>query len=141
MAGLKNPKRYFLSPDRIGLSAYRLLSHILASKPLSELCTGHFACGYDILRDNFEEQEIQHLLIELAISYRVNDDLIKSIEHESISDKNPVGIIWEPIDSNGHDLFLREACNKIIHAKRVELDIRKGASQHEHFINSVILLH
>jgi len=141
MVNLEKPQRYSLNPARVGLSAYRLLTHLLASKPLSKLCTGHFACGYDILRDNFEEQEIQHLLIELAISYRMYDDMVKSNDGESISHMNPVGKIWDPIKSKQRDLSLREACNKIIHAECIKFDKKSGPLQHEHFVKSSILLY
>jgi hypothetical protein len=89
-------ERYFLDPGRTGLAAYRLLTHILASQELSKLCTGHFACGYDILRDNFEKQEIQHLLIELAITFRVNEESVTTRATHGL-ETPAVGWLWEPI--------------------------------------------
>lgn len=129
-----------IEPERMGLAAYRLLTHVLASKPLSKLCTTHFACGYDILRDSFEKREIHHLLLEVAITYRVlidspqmRDEKAKIIDIEKSCHGEEIFKVGSletkkrgRKEKKTEPLFMREACNKIIHAQKITISSNKG---------------
>jgi hypothetical protein len=98
---------------------FHLLSIFLASKSTSELCDDQIGCTFAALRDDFESPLIASLLIESAITLRMIDDRIPKNDeiHEEIK-KYVVGRLWDsPQSKKSVPLTLREACNKVIHAK------------------------
>ena len=105
------------------LETYRLITIFLASKNFAALLTNYPGEGFDPFYklQEVESNEITRLLLSLAITARVIDDreqrvfkLIKSNCGELQRDTSKTD--FEPLD-------LREACNKIIHAKKVRGDV------------------
>mgnify|MGYP001594820400 FL=1 len=102
---------------------YRLLTIFLASKDFAKLLTNYPGEGYDPFYkiQEVESDEITRLLLSLAITARVIDDRESRVFEL-------VGSNCGEIQRNIHNpdievLDLREACNKIIHAKKVRCDI------------------
>lgn len=105
------------------LELYRLVAIFLASKNFAALRTNYPGEGHDAVYklQECEEDEITRILLMLAITARVIDDR--------------EGRVYELVGTNcgklqkntsrpvEEELTLREACNKIIHAKKVRLDV------------------
>jgi len=111
---------------RVQLLAFRLLTIFLASENLHKLCDGEYNSGPDILANQFEKDEIEHLMLLIATLWRSHDTCAgRGVTfHERW---NPVvGTLQEPIDAEGKDLDLREACSKIIHVEEIKYDLAGG---------------
>lgn len=104
------------------LDLYRLLNQFLASRRLSEMCHDDPYLNHAMYAlDHFFEIEATRILLSSAVIARVIDDrdgelknydttcgtLIENLEHPDITE----------------NLHLREACNKIIHAKTIRYDV------------------
>ena len=84
--------------------------------------------------DEHEETVITRLLIETAVLIRMKDDLFEQ-QHglPAGANKDIVGKLWTPKNSAQPDeLNLREACNKVIHAKLINFDVEEKP----HFFHS-----
>lgn len=121
------------------LELHRLLALFLASKSFAALCTNYPGEGFDPIYkiQEVEEDEITRLLLYLAITARVINDREDSVFELS-------GSNCGQLEKNGRDkdieiLDLREACNKIIHAKKVRFDVEKDGEQT--YLNPFIYLY
>jgi hypothetical protein len=106
---------------RIRLDIYRVLATIFASSAFHHIeHTADDAFGR--LASDFELVEIEHRLVNIAASVRV---LLDSHSPRTEWDRLPCGSLWKNRhDVQGeHELGLREACNKIIHARIRNLDV------------------
>jgi len=115
-----------VDPERVRLLSFRLLTVFLASKELNQLRDGEYDSGPDIL-SQYERPEIEHLLLQIAILCRTADD--NAISGRTFDERrNPiVGRLHVDVSQCGDtELRLREACNKIIHQKRVHYEIVEG---------------
>lgn len=104
------------------IELHRLLTMFLASKPLADLRTLDPGEGNDpIYRvQEVEEDELTRLLLTLAITARVVDDregrLFDLIGYSC-------GTLQTDVSSpKTIELGLRDACNKVIHARRIRID-------------------
>ena len=76
------------------------------------------------LYHNFNDDEINHTLIKLAIYNRKHMEFLYA--HENIEEyeypENPCGTLINDVEQNNVDckLYFREACHKIIHAEKHE---------------------
>lgn len=107
------------------IELHRLLAIFLASKNFSELCENYPGEGFDPIHkiQEVEEDEITRILLSLAITARVVDDRENKV-FERVS--AGCGIIQKNILSEEVEILdLREACNKIIHAKSVRYDVEE----------------
>lgn len=126
MAEWDNP-HYFdsgYSPDMevTQLDLYRLLNQFLASKPLSTKCVKDgklFHAMY--MLDKFFEIEATKILLSSAVIARVMDDKNKDLSQYNTSCGILISDLNNPTETI--DLQLREACNKIIHAKTIKYDV------------------
>lgn len=112
--------------SRVQLLSFCLLSIFLASENLHKLCNGEFNSGADILANEYEKSEIEHLLLLIATLFRSADT--SALEEVTFNQRwNPnVGKLEQPIGNQAKDLTLREACNKIIHVKEIKYEIIDG---------------
>lgn len=111
------------------LELYRLLTIFLASKNFAALLTNYPGEGLDPFYklQEVESDEITRLLLSLAITARVIDDREQRV-FELIGSN--CGELQKDITkTESEPLDLREACNKIIHAKKVRGDIDKVDGQ------------
>jgi len=114
---------HFPNTEYAILELYRLLTIFLASKDFAKLLTNYPGEGFDPFYklQEVESDEITRLLLSLAITARVIDDREGRI-FESIG--SDCGEFQRDISKQDIEVLdLREACNKIIHAKKVRGDI------------------
>jgi hypothetical protein len=105
------------------LDIYRLLTIFMASRPIAELDDLAPHRGADALQEfgEFEHDEVTRILLTVAITVRVIDDREDKIM-DMLADY--CGLltpdIKAPLQTDG--LNIRDACNKIVHAKTIEFD-------------------
>ena len=115
--------KYIFDEDEIEQECYLIVSCFMASEQIHIL--QRKSTNWGIKRFVLSEQYlIKKLLISLAIKLRMIDDLMKSHNKANSiqSPKNKVGIIDD--GKKVADLTIREACNKIIHANKIEFTIK-----------------
>jgi len=113
------------TPQRRDL--WLLLLIFLADRPLADLTEAEFyADGHEQqllgLNSDFAEDEITRILLSSAIALRVIDD-----RDGGILDKlDACGLLQPDISSQqAEPLSMREACNKIVHATKVNYDVER----------------
>jgi hypothetical protein len=126
---------------RVQLLSYRLLTIFLASENIHNLCTGGCDSGADILVNEFEKTEIEHLMLQTAV-------LVRSVDTSALNGLlfherwNPtVGKLEEPIGDSPKDLSLREACNKIIHVKEIKYEVVVTDDSWNRFLKPTVYLY
>lgn len=129
MAEYVNPQEgtfkegHFPNTSNALLELYRLLTIFLASKNFATLLTNDPGVGFDPFYQlqEVESDEITRLLLSLAITARVIDDRENRVL-ELIGSN--CGEFQRDIQKSDTEILdLREACNKIIHAKKKRCDI------------------
>jgi hypothetical protein len=115
-----------VNPSNIDLASFRLLSIFLSDKEIQQLRAKNKFKIPDELIFQIKHDQITHLLVEIAILYRILDNqLPKDVMYEKARMKRIVGSLYEPVGSKKQGLTMREACNKIIHAVGINFEIRK----------------
>lgn len=125
---------YIVDGNGIVLELYRLLSIFYASKHFAELETSlHDDSVAHLL--SFQESEITRILTTAAITARIVDDRDNRYLNEHDID---CGELLPDLKylNNKVPLSLREACNKIIHAKKNHYDVEE--LRYGNYINPVI---
>lgn len=131
---------YRPNTEHAALELYRLLSIFLASPSFARLRkgTGERWEAIDHLQQ-FEEDEITRILLYAAVTARVVDD-----REEGILDLVglPCGTLTETRGGKATEtaLLLREACNKIIHAKKIRFDVSE-TDERQPYINPTLYLY
>ncbi len=131
------PSSYVLDKESIRLNAYRLICHFYANKEISRNSDPDDRDdAIAIMEDSYFFREMSRLLLEIAISVRVLDDQMKTLENESELKQTYLSAM-QHVNENYHcmmfdEMSLREVCNKIIHANVVEPHIEEAEDgQHE----------
>lgn len=122
------------------LELYRLMSTFLASKGFADLRTHYPGEGHDpiYLLQECEEDEITRILLMLAVTARVIDDREGRI-YDLVG--GTCGTLQKDVSKAfTEELTLREACNKIIHAKKIRFDIEENGKG-QVFFNPVIYMY
>ena len=127
--------------SRVQLLSFRLLSIFLASKNLHGLCNGEYDSGADILANEFEKVEIEHLMLQIATLFRSADT--SALEDLTFNQRwNPnVCLLEQPIESQAKNLTLREACNKIIQVKEIKYEVVNGKYEWDRYLEPTIYLY
>lgn len=114
---------HFPNTGVLVLDLHRLLTMFLSSKKLAEMRTeeAHDPIGW---LQQFEEDELHRILLSTAVAARTIDD-----RDNQFLDKCET-TCGELIPDTSHpenieQLNLREACNKIIHAKKIHGDLEE----------------
>ncbi len=124
---------------RVQLLAYRLITVFLSSKELSNLCTLDDETP-SLMKQQFEQSEIEHLLLQIAILVRAADDSARSGQTFGISWNPKVGTLIQNLETDTtEDLMLREACNKIIHAEKVNYDVYRNSELSRTYIEPTFI--
>ena len=119
------PSRYVLDRESIKLNAYRLICHFYSNKEIARQSEpGIPSNGIARLEQRYFYREVSHLLLNIAMSLRVLDDLMKGMEASSELKKAH----YKAMDNVNQrylcmmfdDMNLRQVCNKIIHADIME---------------------
>lgn len=115
-----------INSSAIQIAVQRLLSIFLADNKLQKLYTeGYFQGSWSIVEE-IKEEQIIHLLLEIATLYRTeefkfpNNQYVKNEQNKLI-----VGRLHEPQNAPAIDLTMKEACNKIIHAETLNFNVNK----------------
>lgn len=114
---------HIVPTSSLRLDLWRLLTIFLADRAFATLTEPEFhADGYAqplmSLQSEFEEDEITRILIGTAITLRVLDDRDGLLNSD---------MYCGTLEINGGNtpLTLREACNKIVHATKVNFDLER----------------
>ena len=132
-------KGHFPNTGNTIIELHRLLAIFLSSRSFAELCENYPGEGFDpVYRiQEVETDEITRILLNLAVTARVVDDRLNRAFEVLGSD---CGTLQKDIESLETDtLEIREACNKIIHAKTVRFDVEELNVQR--YLNPIIYLY
>ena len=134
--------KYIFDEDEVEKECYLITSCFIASEQIHLF--QRKSSNWGIKRFILQEQYlIKKHLISLAIKLRMIDDLMKSHKKTGYirSPKNKVGIIEE--GNKKSDLTIREACNKIIHANKIEFKFKynQHGSKKIRYLAPEIILH
>ena len=83
------------------------------------------------------DEDIVNLLVELATKYRMTIWNVEESDRSIHFGNEVVGVIRED-GKNDEDLYIRSACDKIIHAERIIFDVTKLRGIHDHYLNPFI---
>jgi hypothetical protein len=135
MAEAESPnfnKNHSLDLKPIRLDIYRLACHFEGSRPFSQTWEGLTAEMQQPLKDLEREffcDEASRILLQSATILRMLDD-----ESEAdAGERNPFFCGTLRMDAEEEELSLREACNKIIHARKISFDRLPNEGQEGHF--------
>ena len=124
------PSKFILDRENIKLNAYRLISYFYANKEISKHSDPEKRDdSIAKLEDKYFFSEISKLLIEIAISLRVLDDQMKSLNQDS-EIRRSYDLKMNETNQHYHcmmfdEMNIRDVCNKIIHANVVEPHIQE----------------
>lgn len=135
-------ERYYFDTQFLRLELYRLVSAFFASRKFAQHLINDGAYrSLGSLAVEFQESEIVRVLTAVAIQIRILDDQLDELspfkDAESIVGK------LVPDTSNPRKsipLHLREACNKIIHAKVVRFDTKDDAQMNSYLTPMLYLI-
>ena len=130
---------HFPNTSNTLLELYRLLALFLASKSFAALRTNYPGEGFDAIYkiQEVEDYEITRLLLSLAITARVIDDREGRV-FELVGSN--CGQLEKDVGTTDVEILdLREACNKIIHAKKARCDVEEANGQT--YLNPFIYLY
>lgn len=139
------PTTLLIERPLIYASLYDLSAVVFGSEGLARLSTGDDRDEFDKLRVHHEIAQATKLLIEVAVILRNlldNDSWPLDVIHETRIDDRPeteVGVIREGAKAEKR-LQLRDACNKLIHAKKISF----GMAVHQDrmsFLDGTVALH
>lgn len=116
-------KAHLISDAQLIKSGYRVLCIALAAYEWNPLRRDDDPDPLDGLLQ-FEDEELSEELLKLSALARANDDALNVLDQSAKSFPDGVGTL----SSNGKTLPLspREACNKIIHAREMRLDLSRS---------------
>ena len=121
---------------------YRLLTIFLASQPIASLDLGDLSRHPNRPINKwalFGVREVANLLLRLAATIRAKDDdgtwltRPNAVVGELINDLEQKSIVV--------GLTIREACNKVLHSKRVHLDVDRHETTGAEYINPIVFLY
>ena len=116
---------YELDHETVLRDAYRLLCLVMADRAIADINDKE---NLSSLHVRFANYELLHTVIQLAVMNRIQLDNMcplrsdpSELSYDSI--ERECGKLIEDIDANSEEkcLTFREACNKIIHAKKIEV--------------------
>lgn len=110
-------------PGPFLLDLYRLLVMYLADRRVMNLAAGHSgSSSIDALRNEHLYAETLRILISSAVTLRIAADQYPAI-FRSLR-RTDCGLLWPNWPKRKSEvLTIREACNKVVHAKRIHRDI------------------
>lgn len=146
MAELTSPQNgivkegYRPNTEHVALELHRLLAIFLASPSFAKLRKGNGERWEPIDHlQQFEEDEITRIMLSVAVTARVVDDREEGIFGFVAG---PCGLLTETQNGVRKDvpLDLREACNKVIHAKKIRFDVAE-TDEKQTYINPTVYLY
>ena len=120
---MRESDKYIFDSMKIDEECYLLLCCFLSSNKLNKICISSNFMHFKALPIK-EEQKIKQYLISIAIKLRMIDYLMKDHNRENhLPNDDNVGFI--KTNNCKNILSIREACNKIIHARSLKFVYRK----------------
>jgi hypothetical protein len=118
------------------LDLYRLVSYFHTSEYFASLSDGGDFCPWQGLRDEFQDSEIMRILLQTAVAVRfIGSGHADQMRKQKDWLEGSVGKIYKRVnEADSEPLPLREACNKIIHAKNIVLESNGSGNPYTHFI-------
>jgi len=127
------------SGSLIELKAFQLISIVNGSKE------SHKQLELKGMLFTYEMSELSRLLVEIAVFVRNNIDLgLLSYPDPMFNMETKVGYLLKNLKNidNCIDLTIREACNKIIHAKHINFDLEEGINLGKYdYLNPFVYLY
>jgi hypothetical protein len=122
------------------LDLYRLVCYFQTSEYLANLSDGGDFCPWQGLRDEFQDSEIVRILLQTAVAVRfIGGGHADEMRAQKDWLEDSVGRLYKMVgDAASQPLPLREACNKIIHAKNIVLESNESRNPYKHFIKPTI---
>jgi hypothetical protein len=122
------------------LDLYRLFCYCKASEHIVSESDGEIGCPWLGLRDDYQEQEIMRILLQTAVAVRyIGGGYADELRVDGKWYEESVGTLYKAVNQQDSEpLPLREACNKIIHAKNIVLDSNHWTDPAKRFIKPKI---
>lgn len=131
-----------INASRIELSAFRLLCAFYADKPIKkELLESKEFKSIEALYGEYRDEEIIHLLIEIATLYRLQAWKMGSAELRKKEHAKQVGDLLLEGAKDWVPLAMLEACNKIIHADRINFDVTKMRKAKYRYLEPILYIY
>jgi len=118
-----------------------LLSIILADKELKQLYAKYDLSHMEPFLEDIKETEILHLLVEIATHYRLMEWNVRKDWKSKRYKTEYVGSLEIENRKVEIDLSMKEACNKIIHANKIDFDVSKLRGKPYHYFNPFIYVY
>ena len=124
----------------IRLDLYRLVCYFHTSEHLADLSDGGDFCPWQGLRYEFEASEIIRILLQTAVQVRfIGAGHADEMRARKDWMQDSVGKLYKNVsEANAEILPLRDACNKIIHAKNIVLASNGSGDPYTRFIKPTI---
>jgi hypothetical protein len=138
------PTALLIEQPLIYSSLYDLAAVVFGSEGLARLSTGDERDEFDKLRVRHEVAQATKLLIEVAVVLRNlldGGNWPLDVIHKIRVDDRPettVGVIWEGTKEQ-KNLQFRDACNKLIHAKKISFGMAQLSGRLNYLDGSVEL--
>lgn len=116
----QSPEAYKFEANQLLLDVHRLMVLICADAEITRLSNAEGLRHLQELQDRFFPTEVSKLLVSIAGAFRSLDGDGRGIRPASISPKI-IGSMRQGTYNRGTDLNFRAACNKILHAERIEI--------------------
>jgi hypothetical protein len=109
-------------PGPLGLDLYRLLCLYLADRRVMSIALGNSLIR--TLHDTQIDLEVLRILISSAVTLRIAFDQYSGSVLDPKLKNRTCGLLWPNWPKRKKEsLTIREACNKIIHARKIQRDI------------------
>jgi hypothetical protein len=125
------------------LELYRLFCYFHASKRFQEITDGSDYCPYQPLKGQFEKEEINRIMVTVAIFGRQYAHRFRKERGITISaEESKVGAVQKNIkEEDILPLGQAEACSKIIHAQHTVIDEENPTNPYESWIKPRVTLY
>jgi hypothetical protein len=139
---------YSIEPEYIDLDIYRLVCCFGGSRVLRDFAKGKGKAEKEYFfhsRFAHETTEISRLLVSIAATVRNNMDNLPSV-YSSQPPKGfngSVGVLYNDVTrrKRGKELLFRDACNKIIHASKMNFDVSNTKDYESSYLKPRVYLY
>jgi hypothetical protein len=115
-----NNDKYIFDDIALEKECYHLMALFLSSAHVHKLKSEYPDSQFQIF-SIYEPQEMKKLLISISIQLRMIDDLMKDHDRSGYLPNKAIGNIKFLNKNSTIDASIRDACNKIIHAKALNI--------------------
>jgi len=113
---MKKEDKYIFDSISLEKECYHLSALFMASNNIQNIQGKKPKSQFKIF-SIYESQEIKKLLISISIQLRMIDDLMKDYGRRNYIPSKKIGTIKYYGKTNSKKMSIRDACNKVIHAK------------------------